>query len=432
MNAQLRRAAGFTLLPVILVMTLIAAVAYLLNRDNGINAAMVASQGDQDRARYAAEAGLQAVNADIQTRNCSGTYPSILSQKTNSNFGGASYAAYAIIPWGNVTSLSSTGTYNGTSVTLTRSNVIAYQLAPQSYTLQPDAAGGIDTYIEINKTWNDGKGAVLWAGSNYDIPMLKFDLSMFPAGSLPLAATLSLFQLSGSNGSGTKSIHRMTANWVEGTGTMNPKDGATWFTSDGSALWTFASIYHLAALASVPYIAGSSFWETYDVTDLAAAWMTGRYANFGVLLMMSPAAGAIKYASSDANTAASWPKLDFSYLLPCGATGPTNTPPPQRRLRLRRSRMPPLMCWLAGPQARTSSLLQVRMPAANPVRRLFALTPAAYRPARPYPRRNCASICRQRSGMGPMTMESIASRRAGLKARLVCQSLTTPVRRWLH
>jgi len=120
------RATGFTLLPVILAMSLIAAIAFLLNRDNGVNARMIANRSDLDRARYAAEAGLQAVNFVIQGAGCAGSYPISSASLTNINFGGAAYSAYANtnkLPGGNPPppiSLSSTGSYNGASVTFAR------------------------------------------------------------------------------------------------------------------------------------------------------------------------------------------------------------------------------------------------------------------------------------------------------------------------
>lgn len=109
------RVTGFILLPVILAMTLIAAIAFSLNRDNGINAEMVSTQMDIDRARYAAEAGLHAVNAVMPSQNCAG----LSSPVTNSSFGGAEYLATATPTDKHHVTLDSTGSYNGTSVALT-------------------------------------------------------------------------------------------------------------------------------------------------------------------------------------------------------------------------------------------------------------------------------------------------------------------------
>jgi Tfp pilus assembly protein PilX len=318
-----RQRAGFVLLPVILAMTLIAAIAFLLNRDNGLNAEMVSDQRDTDRARYAAEAGLQALNADIQTHSCVGWYPGLLSPKTNSNFGGASYSAYAWPNWGNSTSLTSTGSYNGSSATLNRNNVIAYQTTSKTYTLQPNAAAGIDTYIDIGNK-NDGSFNTMWVSPGYDLTLLKFDLSAFPAGSVPLAATLSLYRTGGATGSGTLSMQRLRSNWVEGTGANSPQDGVNWSTSDGSTPWTPGGDFHPVAVSSIPYVSGTNFWDAFDVTDLVMAWLSGRYPNQGLLISGSAGIGSMKYVSSDYSNASQRPKLAISYLVPCGASGPAD------------------------------------------------------------------------------------------------------------
>lgn len=312
--------AGFILLPVVLAISVIAAVAFLLNRDNGANARMVANQMDADRARYAAEAGLQAVNADIQGRNCSGPYPSVSTPKTNNDFGGASYSAYAVTPSGNTTSLVSTGTYNGTSVTLSRSNVIAYQSTPNTYTMQPDSAAGIDSWIQTSSSANHGNEDDLRIQAGQRYPLLMITLSAFPAGSLPLTASIALYPNNVGAGTNTVSMYRVTSSWVEGNGSI----GVNWTTRDGSLVWTVpGGDYHPVAVASVATTT-MDVWSSFDVTDLATAWLLARYPNLGVILVPSPLAGPIKYSSSDNPSAAQRPKMTVTYLVPCGTTGPSN------------------------------------------------------------------------------------------------------------
>ena len=318
MTPRCLRTAGFVLLPVVLAMSLIAAIAFLLNRDNGINAEMVADQMDTDRARYAAEAGLQAVNATIQGRNCTGSYPSSVSPKTNGNLGGASYSAYASPASGNTTSLVSTGTYNGTSVTLSRSNVVAYQSASNTYTMQPNSAGGIDSWIATSSSGNNGADTELRLRSN-NYPLLMMDLTAFPAGSLPLTASIALLPSQSAAGTNAVSMYRLTNSWVEGNGTT----GVNWATRDGSLAWsTPGGDYHPVAAASVPDTA-LLVWSSFDVTDLATAWLLGRYPNQGVILASGPLAGNMKYFSSDSAFSAWRPKMTVNYLVPCGATGPS-------------------------------------------------------------------------------------------------------------
>lgn len=312
--------AGFTLLPVMLAMTLIAAIAFLLNRDNGVNAEMIASRADLDKARYAAEAGLQAVNAAIQTIGCSGGgYPNIGNPVTNSNFGGASYSAYATSSGGNTTGLVSTGVYNGTSVRLTRNNVIVYQLAAKTYTLQPDAATGIDTYLVLNSATNYGNATILNLNSTSNFPLIKFDLSMFPAGSMPLSASLSLYAGSGL-GIGFGYLYRLRNTWQPGTGASSPVDGANWMTTDGVTPWTSAGgDYHPTATAVAAAVTGSSM--VFDNRDQAVAWLSGRYPNQGQMIRLT-GLGSLNFTSSNNSDVVHRPKLTFNYLVPCGASGP--------------------------------------------------------------------------------------------------------------
>lgn len=334
MKRRLTRMAGFTLLPVILTMTLIAAIAFLLNRDNGMNTEMIASQSDADRARYAAEAGLQAVNANVQNNNCSGLYYNALAPLTNSNFGGASFKAYANPGFGWPVTLVSTGTYNGTSVKLTRNNVIVYNTSPDNYTLQPGPATSYDTYVNpALPSLNFGAATTLQVGSGVGESLLKFDFSILPAGSkivqyysggtLQPGATLSLYQ-SNKPGSGSAviSAHLITRSWTQGTG-ISPANGATWNTYDGINAWSSPGIgYNPTPLATIPY-ANVITWNNWDISDAVIAWMGNVYPNYGIWIKnFSGLWQNVTYSSSDNSNGSQRPKITINYLRPCGTTGP--------------------------------------------------------------------------------------------------------------
>ena len=55
----------------------------------------MAGRGDLERARYAAEAGLNAVNYVVQQKSCLGGFPTIAAPVADTAFGGAAYSAYA-------------------------------------------------------------------------------------------------------------------------------------------------------------------------------------------------------------------------------------------------------------------------------------------------------------------------------------------------
>ncbi|MEQ1601434.1 MAG: DNRLRE domain-containing protein [Methylophilaceae bacterium] len=326
MKTRIVNMAGFTLLPVVLAMSLIAAIAFLLNRDNGMNINMVSVQTDTDRARYAAEAGLQAVNAKIQSLGCTGGYPVAGAPVTNNNFGGAGYTAYASTSSGNTTNLVSTGTYNNISIKLTRNNIYVYQLSPNTYTFQPDATTGIDTYIDSTIESNFGTSNLLPVKKNQQNLLYKFDLSTtLPIGSRPLSAIFSIYGSGGLlNG---VDFYRVTSAWVEGTGISNPLDGATWNTSNGSTPWTPGGSHHPARLNATNKGTLPNSWVDFDATDITASWLTGQYPNNGVLIKSTGDLGIFKYASSDDSNITNHPKIVFNYLVPCGSTGPVDPPP---------------------------------------------------------------------------------------------------------
>lgn len=330
----LRRLAGFTLLPVVLGMSLIGAIAFLLNRDNGMNAEMVSSQTDTDRARYAAEAGLQAVNAQVQGLSCAGGFPLAASPVSNGSFGGASYAAYATSATGNSVGLVSTGSYNGASVTLTRSNVTVYRSGVYAAVLQPGPGPAQETHVNPsapNLNYGAATALQLWSG-NAEI-LLKFDLSVLPAGSrvipyfsggaLQPGATVALYRSSGpGSGLGNPiSAYMITRSWTEGTKTgTGAADGATWNTYDGVNAWPAPGAgYNGNALSSVAYV-NATTWNTWDITDAAAAWASGAVANNGVWIRPSGASinNVLYVSADDPVNLTQRPKLTANYLVPCG------------------------------------------------------------------------------------------------------------------
>ena len=340
------RAAGFTLLPVVLAMSLIAASAFLLNRDNGARANSLIAQSDLTRARYAAEAGLQAANYAIQGLGCAGTYPISSSPVTDSNFGGAAYSAYANNSTGSPLTLTSTGTYNGASVTLTKANAYVYQAGVRTFVTQPAPATSKDTHVATNRpTESYGASTDLELEKNKLDILIAFDLSPLPAGSrivrwfqvlggLQPGASISLYQQNILSLGQEVSVKLITQNWIAGThnGTVPSagSPGATWNRWDGVSPNTWPQGpgvgYDPRTLITVPLplLLG---WLNIDVSDAAVAWTSGVHPNHGVWIVPFGSTQLSRYTSSNENSLlglGAWqrPKLTASYLLPCGATAP--------------------------------------------------------------------------------------------------------------
>ena len=305
-----RRAVGFVLLPVVLLLALVGASAWLANRELGLTADMANGSLDRDKARLAAEAGLQRVIVQAHAKGCGGIYPvPIIGAMKDTGFDGATYAASAWPVSGSPIDITSIGSYGSTSVTVTRSNVPMHQSTPVALTLQPGAAG-IDTYLGVNDSTNYGSKPNLNAVYGQSWPLLKFDLSAVPAGSHIASATLSMYASNGS-GSGNVTLNRVMRDWTE--------TGANWATADGSVAWTTpGGDLHPSAVASTTF-AGSGTWLNWDVSELADKWSKGSLPNQGVQVRAPAGLSGLTLASSDHGTPAFWPKLVLSYLPPCGA-----------------------------------------------------------------------------------------------------------------
>lgn len=309
--------AGFTLLPVILAMSLIAAIAFLLNRDSGMNAGMIASQSDADRARYAAEAGLQAVNAIVQGKNCNGNTASSVS----ATFGADSYTATVDPVSGTPFTLTATGTTaGGASASLTRANVVAYQ-TPITLTLQPGVSGS-DTFIRSTSPNNNyGATTSLLVQGGLARTLVQFDLSSIPAGSTILSAQLSLYHTAG--GSDTVSAYRVTKPWTEGTGVAG--SGATWNEYDGATDWTAAGGDYDTAAGVTIVLPANNTWATWDLTARTAAWTAGTQSNYGIALVANGGGANTFVSSDDTVNTTQRPKLVVTYALPCGWVPPAPT-----------------------------------------------------------------------------------------------------------
>ncbi len=305
---------GFILLPVVLLLSLVAAMAFLGHRETALASATAGGSRDMDKARYAAEAGLQRVTMAMHAKGCSGIYPTILSPSKDTAFDGASYSAVAGALSGSPVTVYSTGTYGDAQITLTRANVPMHQASAVTMTLQP-ASEGVDTQIVNGSATHNGSLTTMASTSGNAYAMLRFDLSTLPAGSHVTSAMLSTYASLGS-GSGSVALHRVMRDWTE---------AATWTTSDGSTAWSqTGGDMHTTAVASTAF-AGAGTWLAWDVTALADRWIKGSLPNQGVQIRAGAGITGLQLASSDHATAGNRPRLAVTFLPPCGWTPPSTT-----------------------------------------------------------------------------------------------------------
>lgn len=311
---------GFLLLPVVLTLAILAAVAFLLTREGAMNAGLVKREQQQDTALYAAKAGLNHAMWTLNRQNCTG-YTDIPS----TNFGDHNYlASYTdtngtTLAAGSPANIKVVGTEaNGASYTIQRYREKVYQTTLATLELQPDAAAGKDTYLSSWKsTWNYGVSGSIWADSE-SRGLLQFDLSSLPAQAKIQTAILELYQSDPSAWGGKVSVHRVTNSWVEGI--KNGSIGVpNWTQKETGINWTSAGGDYDAIPVAATVIAsgGGLSWYNWDITSLVQSWGNNLYPNEGITLL--PISGAEAYfSSSDASTAANRPKLTITYTCECG------------------------------------------------------------------------------------------------------------------
>ncbi len=301
------RPQGFILIPVVLALTLIAAVAFLLNRESGINTSMAARGLQAEAGRYAAEAGLAQINAQTQARDCSG-----YTDVAGATFGSASLSATVNPQTGSPVTLAATATLaDGTSSSLTRSNVNVHRSTLSTVTLHPGAAG-LDTNIRAAQAnLNFGTDVTMSAQAGQQRSLLQFDLSAIPATSVIQSAQLSLYRTN--SGANTVTAYRLTRPWSEGTATWNNYDGVhPWATAGGD----------FDPASGVAIALSAAGFSTWNLTSLMTAWTAGTHPNAGILLVAS-GTGSSTFASSDEATNVLWrPQLEVTFRAPCGWTPP--------------------------------------------------------------------------------------------------------------
>lgn len=325
-------ARGFVLLPVVLALGVTASIAYRSNRDSGSHVAMVSGSADAEKARYAAEAGLEHANHRVQQSDCVAVaYPFVINPVASGNFGGASYTAHVSALSANKVELTSTGSYNGASATLVRKNVTVYRAAVQSQTIQPGPGDpqGRDTYLS-KQSDNQNFGAsprlqVRGHSNHVSEALIRFGIGLpeharivdtYSGGNLVPGAQLSVHQAANaSSSSGGSAKIEVTPFLVQTPWTS----GATWNTSNGSTRWPAGERDNRIAVApAVDSDAGGG--KTWNITEAAQAWVGNRRPNHGLWLVPSGGNKELEYVSSEETGAldmAKRPKLILNFLAPC-------------------------------------------------------------------------------------------------------------------
>ncbi len=204
-------------------------------------------------------------------------------------------------------------------------------------TLNPDRDNSL--FEEPTGALSNGAGEYLFAGTTLqgfqgspelDLrrALLHFDVDgNVPAGATILSATLSLKVTKSISGSVTGSMHRLTADWGEGTSDADFQEGmgiaatagdATWLENFfGSSSWTSAGGDFNPTASATASVGGDLDppveWDlTADVQDM----LDNPAGNFGWILINDEGTvpGAKQFASRENATAANRPSLEIEYI----------------------------------------------------------------------------------------------------------------------
>ncbi len=277
---------GFVLLLVILSLSVLAMLAFWLNRENGMRVARESVQSDVDRARYAAEAGLRALHAKHRAIGCDTLTGQSVS---NSSFGSASYAASA--PSASPVVLRSIGTYQGTTVSVSRP-------APT------DVLDAKDTYLVTGSETNHGNDEEMSIRSNQFYLVKYGDLPSTPQGKTIDRALVCLRVFLPFNiGSVTGKAFRVTQSWTD--------TEATWLKRNSSQNWSVAGgdFDSLELAADTASVTG---WLMFDLTSTVRAWTLDGSMNHGLRFEFTESAFFPLLFTADG--CSSWcPKLRLEY-----------------------------------------------------------------------------------------------------------------------
>ena len=239
---------GYILLAVIVVITLVAAIALMMNTESAIETSTTGSEFDAQQARYVTEAGLNHALWQTAQQGC-GAY----SDLSNVSFGNDQYSSSLITDLG----------------------------ATTSYSVSVDR----DTWIKSDSPTNNNAGDTVLHISNqsgiFERPMYRFDLTPVPANAAILSAT-AWFYVVKEHPEGFVDIHLITADWTE--------TDATWGSMGANMDST--------RLASIPTQVSAGVWVSVNLSAQVQAWVNGQ-PNYGITMNTSSEGVQGEYASRE-------------------------------------------------------------------------------------------------------------------------------------
>jgi spore coat protein A len=187
---------------------------------------------------------------------------------------------------------------------------------------------------------SNGAGDSIFAGRTKDGPirraLIRFDVAgAVPAGSFVSSVTLTLYLSRTRTQDQTVSLHRLSADWGEGTSEAPGEEGGGAPATPGDATWTQrfypSTPWSTAGGSFVGTASGATIvggntgfygWSSAGMATDVQSWLDTPAANFGWILLGNEAATRVvkRFESRDSNDAARRPALTITFIPPA-ATG---------------------------------------------------------------------------------------------------------------
>ena len=141
--------------------------------------------------------------------------------------------------------------------------------------------------------------------------VLVFDISSVPSGATVGSVSLSLNMSRSRSGGQTINVHKLTADWGEGSSASFGGSGASSASNDATWAHRFFS---------------STSWSSAPMVTDVQAWVDASATNFGWLLKGNESSQqTVKKFDSGGNSVSSPPALSITYLVPDSASTPSPT-----------------------------------------------------------------------------------------------------------
>jgi len=226
--------------------------------------------------------------------------------------------------------LSQGGTYQGDGTVCTP-NPCANQPVTVPLPIVQDAI----VYESAAGNVANGAGQFLYAGNQSNglkrRVAIKFNLAGIPAGATIQEVELALYCNQTSGAATVMPLHRLNADWGEGTSddSGNESDGTAAMTNDvtwlhrffSSQLWTTPGGEFQAAPSATQSVGAANVfhvWSSPGMTADVQGWLNNSGTNFGWIMRGDEltAANTKRFDSRQGGTPANWPQLTVTYLPP--------------------------------------------------------------------------------------------------------------------